>query len=303
MHAIHRAALFGIAILAPQASAQDLPASDVRIASVQYRGSGCPQGSVATNVSPDAQAMTILFADFTVSTGDRDGRPARKSCDLDINLHVPNGWAFALLGTQVRGFVSVDPGALATQSTTAMVPRGPAQSLGTMAVEGAFSDDYVNSSELPFATLAWSPCGQEATQTLSLSTFISVRPKQRFRNDQGEVDMPQLGRNFPKGLITVDSIDNAIDHFYTFAWKRCDADPRPQGPADVAATCSLRLESQIFNESATGSTPERALADAKIKVLNYCRMVSRGRLGEGESACKPEQVICSVVNKRGVRRR
>src|SRR5690606_28064301 len=52
----------------------------LRIIDLNYIGEGCPSESVATNVSDDQQAFTILFSEFYVEFLGEKGQSAEKNC-------------------------------------------------------------------------------------------------------------------------------------------------------------------------------------------------------------------------------
>jgi hypothetical protein len=289
--------ILALSAFAVPALAQDLPVEQVRVQQIQYRGTGCKPGSVATNLAPDAQALTMMFADYRVETGSRDGRPARKSCDLDVTMSVPSGWSFALLAYQVRGYASLERGVVATQGTSLLARHnGRRQEMGSLDIRGAYDDTYMNSVETPMQLLNWSACGA-ASSSVTFNTFISVRPQQGFRPDQGERDDPRLGRALPQGMITIDSVDHTVNTLYAFTWRKCDDDGSHQTPADVTATCMLHAGNRQFRERATDDDQARAKIAATTKVVDACRLGMRGR-PDANRACQPERVLCSYVRDR-----
>ena len=81
---------------------------DVRLGSPAYGGSGCPRGSAAVALSPDAKSLSILFDNFIVEAGGDSGRrTARKTCNVAIPVHVPQGYSVSILKIDYRGFNSI----------------------------------------------------------------------------------------------------------------------------------------------------------------------------------------------------
>src|SRR6478735_7372120 len=76
----------------------------VTVESVAYSGDGCPEGSVAAHISPDAEAFTVIFSRFIAEVGPVVATTtARRQCKLHVKLSVPRGWSYALVGTDFRG--------------------------------------------------------------------------------------------------------------------------------------------------------------------------------------------------------
>ena len=208
----------------------DAPASgSVTIQSINYSGNGCPQGSVATNLSSDGQAMTVMFDDYVVES---EGRPERKSCTLDIELDAPAGWSYGLFCVDVRGFASLDENVVGQQSVEYSFGRnrspfgsgrGRSMEVGNVTLEGPVDTDYSNLTVIPVETLVWAPCGQSRDKTLKIKTDISIKPsRSRGHRGWGRGNGGNGGNGGSGGgLMTVDSVDGELSHHYGIAWKRC----------------------------------------------------------------------------------
>src|SRR5262245_50167374 len=98
------------AIPTPAYAADPNPA-EVYLQSISYGGTGCPQGSVANTFSADRKAFTLIFDKFVASSG--PGVPiteTRKNCQLNINIHVPQGFTYAVHTFDYRGYVQLPAG-------------------------------------------------------------------------------------------------------------------------------------------------------------------------------------------------
>jgi hypothetical protein len=74
--------------------------SQVYVQSISYGGSGCPQGTVGQSISDDRTTFTLIYDQYIASTG--PGVPiteSRKNCQLNVNLHVPQGWTFTIVSS------------------------------------------------------------------------------------------------------------------------------------------------------------------------------------------------------------
>ncbi len=170
---------------------------EVYIESFSHNGSGCPIGSTASVLSGDAKALTVLFDRFSAST-ESGSRRDFKACSLDVKLHVPSGWSFALFQTQVRGFANIASTSIGTQRSRYTFGG---QRLAVLAkqIPGPFADDYIHEETAPISSLVYSPCGGER----SLGVLTSL-----------ELDGPN-------SLMTVDSTNGELVQKYQMNWKRC----------------------------------------------------------------------------------
>src|SRR5687767_2321492 len=89
-----------------QALAFDMPnPSDIRLGTPAIGGSGCPQGTASAVLSPDGKTLSVLFDQFQVEAGRTTGKQIdRKTCDMGIPVHVPQGFAVSVLQVDYRGF-------------------------------------------------------------------------------------------------------------------------------------------------------------------------------------------------------
>lgn len=213
-------ALLSVTVGGASALGETPPAGDVGIKTVSYSGSGCRPGSVAYSIAGDRQAFTLLYSDYTVETRTRQGRPARKHCDIELELTAPEGWAFTVFGVTARAYASLEPGAFGFLRVWSGF-GGRRGNIGRVRLAGPYDGDFQQSTDLPLSELEWSRCGRGAGERrVKLRTEIQVRTK-GFADHQGDRDEPGLGNNLPRGMIALDAIDGAVAHRYGLAWKRC----------------------------------------------------------------------------------
>jgi hypothetical protein len=183
----------------------DAPAY-VRIRSISYAGTGCKAGSVSQNVSPDLQAFTLLFDNFVAQTG--PGVPlseARKNCQIAIDLDFPSGWSYSLATLDYRGFVTLDAGVSAAQTSSYYFQGQGATARLSTPMFGPHTGDWQIRDTLGVSALVYSPCGLQRALNINTSILLSSRD----RNAQG--------------LITTDSIDGQFKTLYRYGltWQRC----------------------------------------------------------------------------------
>ncbi|RUS96759.1 MULTISPECIES: DUF4360 domain-containing protein [Nostocaceae] len=76
----------------------------IEIIGGEYFGTGCPENSASTTVSPDGNELSILFDKFIALGGDAENQ--EKSCKLTIPIKAPQGKQISLHNADYRGYVS-----------------------------------------------------------------------------------------------------------------------------------------------------------------------------------------------------
>jgi hypothetical protein len=178
---------------------------EVTIRGMIHGGTGCPVDSVAANISDDAKALTLFFDQFVAQTGGNStAADAYKVCNLQINLRIPHGWSYTILGVDYRGFANLDAGVSGVQRSEYWLQGVGGRSIPLRStIFGPFSDDYRYSDRLSLAAAIWSPCG--VNRALNIKTSVSLSGGSKRKH----------------GLMTVDSIDGELKHIYGIQWRRC----------------------------------------------------------------------------------
>ena len=165
-------ALFASAVaLSAFAAAMPASADDISLGLPGYGGSGCPAGSVSATLSPDSKTLSLIFDEYQVSAGGATGRSFdRRSCNVAIPVHVPNGYSVSILSIDYRGFNHLPTGATSQFNVEYFFAggRGPAF---RRSFWGALEGDYFINNQLAAESLVWSPCGAD----VNLRTNSSMR--------------------------------------------------------------------------------------------------------------------------------
>ncbi|HZY67241.1 MAG TPA: DUF4360 domain-containing protein, partial [Devosia sp.] len=83
-------------------------ADDIALGEPGYGGTGCPDGSASVTLSPDAKSLSILFDEYYVEAGGSTNKSLdRKSCNIAIPVHVPQGLSVSILNIDYRGYNSL----------------------------------------------------------------------------------------------------------------------------------------------------------------------------------------------------
>ena len=159
MKAISLGALLLLSLAAPAL------ADDVAIGEWAYDGSGCPAGSMSMALSADEKSVARSFDAFAV--GDNGAATDRKTCNLDIPVHIPSGMAAAVTGFHLRGTVTLPAGQKASLSTEMFFAGGhwAAPAFAFAATPGG---KYDRAIAVPAEQQIWSGCGDDGQLRLNL---------------------------------------------------------------------------------------------------------------------------------------
>ena len=194
--------LMGAIALSALAMAGAASADDIRLGEPGYGGTGCPSGSVSTTLSPDQKSLSLIFDEYSVSAGGTTGRSFdRKSCNVAIPVHVPQGYSLAVLSVDYRGFNHLPRGASSQFNVEYFFAgsRGPAFRRSFF---GFLDADYTISNQLQAESIVWSPCGAD----VNLRTNSSMR-------------LSTVGNQ--EAMATVDSEDVNAAIVYQLQWRAC----------------------------------------------------------------------------------
>lgn len=209
-------ALFASALFAAPAHAVgflDLevppPTDKLVIDVVTINGSGCPAGTAAIAVTPDNTAFTVTYSNYLAQVGPR-ALPTdnRKNCQINVVVHVPQGFTYAIAKVDYRGYAQLMPGASATQQAryyfTGQTPTSYAQHPFAGGTAG-MDDFWFASDEVSIGGLVWAPCG--ALRNLNINTELRV--------NRGTSSAANTS------YITMDSTDGDLSTVYHFHWAEC----------------------------------------------------------------------------------
>ena len=177
-------------------------ADDIALGEPGYGGTGCPDGSASVTLSPDAKSLSIIFDEYYVEVGGATNKSLeRKSCNIAIPVHVPQGLSVSVLTVDYRGYNSLPTGAKSTFAVEYFFAgvQGPKFN---KTFNGALDKDYLITNKLQATALVWSACGADVN--LRTNSSIRVQTKQN-----------------KEALATVDSEDISAAIKYQLQWKKC----------------------------------------------------------------------------------
>ncbi|MFC7531648.1 DUF4360 domain-containing protein [Actinoplanes sp. GCM10030250] len=183
----------------------DPPNDHIVIDLVAMAGSGCRPGTAAVAVSPDNTAFTTIYSEYLAQAGPGIATTeGRKNCQLNVLVHVPQGFTFAIAKVDYRGYGLLQSGATASQRANYYFQGMTQSTYVSHPITAPLDDNWMASDDVPIAAMVWHPCGE--MRNLNINTELRVA----------------RGSSRDASFLTMDSTDGSISTTYHFAWRECD---------------------------------------------------------------------------------
>jgi hypothetical protein len=183
------------------------PSDSIVIDVVTVNGSGCPADTAAVAVSPDNTAFTVTYSDYLAQVG-LGAKPTdfRKNCQLNLLVHVPQGFTYAIAQADYRGYAHLEDGATGLEQANYYFQGSPQTTRIGHSFAGPVDNDWETTDAVDVAALVYAPCG--ALRNLNINTELRVA----------------AGTSNAKkttSFMSMDSTDGSITTVYHFDWMRC----------------------------------------------------------------------------------
>jgi hypothetical protein len=178
-------------------------AADISLGEPGYGGTGCPAGTVSVTLSPDTKSLSLLFDQYQVAVGGQTGKYFdRKSCNIAISVHVPQGMSVSVLKIDFRGFNQLPQSASSQFNVEYFFAdtRGPSF---TRRFRGPIAEDYLINNSLAVKAIVWSGCEED----VNLRTNSSMR-------------VQTVANRETMSLIDSEDINAGI--IYQLQWRQCN---------------------------------------------------------------------------------
>lgn len=196
-----------IALVATLLSLGANASNDIALGEPSYGGTGCPQGTVGITLSPDAKVLSLIFDQYMAEAGKSVGKTLdRKTCNLSVPIHVPQGMSVSVLKVDYRGYTYVPKNAEAKFNVEYFLKSFNSSTTGPKAsrtFKGYVDSDYLISNQLGLSAVVWSACGEDINLRVNSSMTAKTNAKKE--------DV----------LATVDSTDIAAGIIYQLQWRKC----------------------------------------------------------------------------------
>ncbi|AWN29697.1 DUF4360 domain-containing protein [Streptomyces libani] len=184
----------------------DPPTGKITITVATVNGSGCRPGSAAVAIAPDNTAFTVTYSEYLAQAGS-GSKPtdSRKNCQIALNVHVPQGFTYAIARADYRGYASLAPGAKGLETAGYYFQGQQQTARKSHSFTGPYDSNWQTSDETDIDALVYAPCGEER--------YFNINTEMRV--DAKSAD--------PKttSYMAMDSTDGSINTLYHFAWKEC----------------------------------------------------------------------------------
>jgi hypothetical protein len=200
------AALTSFFVLPGSASAETPPMEGITLDVVSVNGSGCPPGTADVTVLPDGSGFRVVYRDFLARAGgSADPVEFRKNCQLNVLVHVPQGFTFAIASAEYRGRARLEAGATALQRTNYYIQGSPDNNYVDHTFAGPLFSGWQTADRTPVTELVYTPCGE----------FRSVNVNTELRVDEGNTN---AGRT---SSMSMRASEGNVDTIVHFQWKQC----------------------------------------------------------------------------------
>lgn len=197
--------LAGAANAAPNAAAATAgapPRDKITLEVVAVNGSGCPAGTATARMSPDNTAFHITYSDFIARDGGSAAPTAfRKNCQVGVEVHVPQGFTYAVASAEYRGRVGLSHGATALQRNNYYFQGSPTNNAAEHEFSGPLNGSWRTQDATSVTELVYAPCGRNVI--LNINTELRV-------------DSPSAA-----SWMSLRSSDGDVDTIVHFGWKAC----------------------------------------------------------------------------------
>ncbi|MFG2780922.1 DUF4360 domain-containing protein [Streptomyces prunicolor] len=184
----------------------DPPPDKIVINVATVNGSGCPQGTTAVAVSEDNTAFTVTYSAYLAQVGgNSDPTAFRKNCQLNLVVHVPQGFTYAIASADYRGFASLQRGASGAQKASYYFQGSSNTTSKNHPLNGPYDDNWQANDTTEVAQLVWAPCGVQ--RNFNINTELRVAA--------GSSSSSAVS------FMTMDSTDGDISTVYHMAWEHC----------------------------------------------------------------------------------
>jgi hypothetical protein len=195
------------ALAAPvDSAAATAPTEKITLDVKTINGSGCPAGTAtaSADVASDNTSFTVHYTNFTAKAGGgASALDARKNCQINVLVHVPQGFTYAIAGVEYRGFAHIESGASALEQANYYFAGTSPTARVRHTYPGPFHGVWRASDTTDVAALVFAPCGED--RNLNINAELRA----------------DAGTSSGTSYIEMDSEHASVDTIYHFAWKDC----------------------------------------------------------------------------------
>jgi hypothetical protein len=198
-------ALPGRALGADDSATAAPPGTPVTVSVQTVNGSGCPAGTAAVTMQPDNTGFKITYTDFIARAG--GGAAAtdfRKNCQVNLQVHIPQGFTFAIARADYVGRIRLADGASALERSNYYYQSSSDDAYVDHYFDGPQSGTWHTIDATEEADLVYGACG--AVRGLNINTELRV--------DAGTATSTS-------NWISLRTSEGDVYTVVQFSWKQC----------------------------------------------------------------------------------
>ncbi|MGC9667503.1 DUF4360 domain-containing protein [Planosporangium sp. 12N6] len=182
------------------------PPSEVTLDVVTVNGSGCPAGTATVTMLPDRTGFRVTYTSFVAQDGGA-AKPTdiRKNCQINLRVHVPQGFTYAIARADYRGRVHLASGATGLHRTNYYFQGSSDNNYVDHPFAGPVDGAWRDTDITDVTELVYQPCGE--VSILNINTELRV--------DSGTSAASAVN------YLSMSASDGNVDTIVQFQWKRC----------------------------------------------------------------------------------
>ncbi|MDJ1132055.1 DUF4360 domain-containing protein [Streptomyces iconiensis] len=184
----------------------EVPPQKIEISVQTVNGSGCPKGTTAVGTASDNTAFTVTYSDYLARAGgDSDPTDIRKNCQLNLDIHVPQGFTYAIAAVDYRGFAHLRDGSQGLQKASYYFQGSSDTARQSHKFAGPYSDNWQTRDSTDYSSLVWAPCGEDKNFNINSELRVNAGTSKAAETS----------------FMSMDSTDGSVSTIFQLAWKKC----------------------------------------------------------------------------------
>jgi hypothetical protein len=182
------------------------PGGRITLDVLSINGSGCPAGTANVTMLPDNTGFRVTYASFLAQAGGSAGATDfRKNCQLALQIHIPQGFTYAIARADYRGRAHLAYGATGLQRTNYYFQGSSDNNYVDHRFAGPLDGGWHSTDVTDVTELVFEPCGK--VSNLNINTELRV--------DSGSSAANAVS------AMSMSASDGSADTIVQFQWRQC----------------------------------------------------------------------------------
>jgi hypothetical protein len=180
------------------------PGGQITLDVQSVNGSGCPAGTAWVAMQPDNTGFRIYYSQFRAQDGgSASPTDSRKNCQVNLLVHIPQGFTFAIARADYWGSAHLDSGATALERSNYYYQGTSANNYVDHWFYGPLHGGWRATDITDTEDLVYAPCG--TTRSLNINTELRI----------------DSGPSSALSYISMRASDGDVYTIVNFQWKTC----------------------------------------------------------------------------------